>query len=44
MLRHQEVGRDMDLSAHPRPLRGQNVELLSFKPSGTYGEHWALKG
>jgi hypothetical protein len=25
-------------------LRGQNVELSSVKPGGTYSEHWALKG
>jgi hypothetical protein len=23
---------------------GQNVELLSVKPGGTYSNHWALKG
>ena len=22
---------------------GQNVELLSIKPSGTYSDHWALE-
>jgi len=25
-------------------LCGQNLELLSFKPGGTYSDHWALKG
>ena len=43
VLRHREVGRAKDLLAHPRPLREQNVELLSVKPTGTYSEHWALK-
>jgi hypothetical protein len=25
-------------------LCGQNVELLNFKPSGTYSDHWAVNG
>jgi len=29
---------------HTNTLRGQNVELLSVKPGGTYSDHWALKG
>jgi hypothetical protein len=29
---------------HINTLRGQNVELLSVKPGGTYSNHWALKG
>jgi hypothetical protein len=29
---------------HTFTLCGQNVELLSVKPGGTYSDHWALKG
>ena len=29
---------------HINTLCGQNVELLNFKPGGTYSNHWALKG
>ena len=29
---------------HINTLCGQNVELLNAKPSGTYSDHWALKG
>jgi hypothetical protein len=26
---------------HTNTLRGQNVELLNVKPSGTYSDRWA---
>jgi hypothetical protein len=29
---------------HKNALCGQNVELMSVKSSGTYSNHWALKG
>jgi hypothetical protein len=29
---------------HINTPRGQNAELLSFKPGGTYSDHWAFKG
>ena len=29
---------------HINTLCGQNVELLNFKPGGTYSDHWALEG
>ena len=28
---------------HKNTLCGQNVELLSVKPGGTYSDHWAVK-
>ena len=28
---------------HINTLCGQNVEYVSVKPGGTYGDHWALK-
>jgi hypothetical protein len=28
---------------HINTLCGQNVEFVNVKPSGTYGNHWALK-
>jgi hypothetical protein len=28
---------------HINILSGQNVELLSVKPGGTYSYHWAMK-
>ena len=27
---------------HINTVSGQNVELLSVKPAGTYSDHWAL--
>jgi len=30
-------------TVHITALCGQNVELLSVKPGGTYSDHWALK-
>jgi len=29
---------------HMNTLCGQNVELLCFKPGGTYSDHWGVKG
>ena len=29
---------------HINTLCRQNVELLNFKPGGTYGDQWAVKG
>jgi len=29
---------------HINSLCGQNVELFSVKPGGTYSNHWAVKG
>jgi len=29
---------------HINIVCGQNVELLSVKPGGTYSDHWYLKG
>jgi hypothetical protein len=29
---------------HINALCGQNVELLGVNPSGTYSDHWAVKG
>jgi hypothetical protein len=29
---------------HINTLCGQNVEFVNVKPSGTYSNHWALKG
>jgi hypothetical protein len=28
---------------HTNTLCGQNLELLNFKPGGTYSDHWAMK-
>jgi len=29
---------------HTNTLCGQNIELFSVKPGGTYSNHWAVKG
>jgi len=29
---------------HINTMCGQNVELLSVNPSGTYSDHWAVNG
>jgi len=29
---------------HINTLCGQNAELLTFTPGGTYSDHWALEG
>jgi hypothetical protein len=29
---------------HINTLCGQNVELLNFKPGGTYSYHWPVEG